>query len=131
MTLSAKTFKEQFVMLSINFGISLSDEAGKSYANLIYFAIKDLTTDQLFLRNAQNLMRYTTAEDWNKKYGFGGKPAVADWIKIFEVQRQKIMCEPFLEFGTYVSHRYETIEQAIKREESLLKHNNTTWNHLN
>jgi hypothetical protein len=24
-----------------------------------------------------------TAEEWNKKYGFGGKPAIADWVDFF------------------------------------------------
>lgn len=53
------------------------------YTEMVYGALKDKLTDKRFLDTCNNLLKETTKDDWNKAYGFKGRPAVKDWIDAF------------------------------------------------
>jgi len=35
------------------------------------------------LNTFDNILRTTTKEEWNKAYGYKGRPAIADWLNTF------------------------------------------------
>ena len=53
------------------------------YTEMVYGALKDRLTDKRFLDTCNNLLKETTKDDWNKAYGFKGRPAVKDWVDAF------------------------------------------------
>ena len=110
--LSEKLFKQQLALLAENFNF----QPGPEYIKLIYGAIKDKTADEILMKRVGNILLRKKLADWNKDFGFGGKPAVADFIEMFCVKREKISCKPYFEFGVMRSDRTETNEEAIQRE---------------
>lgn len=110
--LTEKFFKQQIALLSENFNFQITPE----YLKLIFGSIKNITSNEIFAQKAQSLIFNKKVSDWNKDYGFNGKPAVADFIDIFCVKRQEIPCEPYREFSTIRSSRLETYAEALKRE---------------
>jgi len=52
-----------------------------NWIEALFLKIKDSPDDQL--NKGFNKVMSISAEEWNKKYGFGGKPAIADWIEFF------------------------------------------------
>lgn len=74
--LNNKTFTERFLLLSENFGF----EASPQYQAMVFTALKDqITTDQ-FLEGTTWQILNVKAEEWNKVYGYRGKPPIADWV---------------------------------------------------
>ena len=53
------------------------------YTEMVYGALKDRLTDKRFLDTCNNILKETTKDDWNKAYGFKGRPAVKDWVDAF------------------------------------------------
>ena len=53
------------------------------YTEMVYGALKDKLTDKRFLDTCNYLLKETTKDDWNKAYGFKGRPAVKDWVDAF------------------------------------------------
>ena len=110
--LSEKLFKQQLALLAENFNF----QPGPEYIKLIYGAIKDKTADEILMKRAGNILLRKKLSDWNKDFGFGGKPAVADFIEMFCVKREEVSCKPYLEFGAYRSSKTETFKEAVERE---------------
>jgi len=53
--------------------------------NMIFDRIKHLTRDEVQKKFEQLLL--TSNEEWNRKYGFAGYPALSDWINILVGER--------------------------------------------
>ena len=74
-------------------------------------------------------------EDWNKKYGFGGKPAIADWLVFFgaekpqditsiaKMQVAKILIEADHFFGGNYQFENPVTNATVKRYGGLRKLN--------
>ncbi len=77
--LNLNTFLKGFYMFIENFEFNNSE----LYTEMVYGALKDKLTDKRFLDTCNNLLKETTKDDWNKAYGFKGRPAVKDWIDAF------------------------------------------------
>lgn len=45
----------------------------------LFAQVKQFSDDQI--SKGLGKVMSVTAEEWNKKYGFGGKPAIADWVE--------------------------------------------------
>ena len=114
--LTKKTFQENLAVLSTNFNF----EVDIIYKKIIFQALENKTTDEIFLEKINSLILNLKLEEWNKKYGYRGKPAGADWISFACPSRSYITCKPFNEFGIVRSARLETYEEAIKREKKYL-----------
>ena len=54
----------------------------KEYYFDIFGSIQDTINDELFIDACKYIITTTTKEEWNKAYGYKGRPAIADWIKI-------------------------------------------------
>ena len=54
----------------------------KEYYFDIFGSIQDTITDEIFIDACKYIITTTTKEEWNKAYGYKGRPAIADWIKI-------------------------------------------------
>jgi len=74
--LDNEIFTKRFLLLSENFGF----EASPEYQLAVFAALKDqITTDQ-FLEGTTWQILNVKGEEWNKAYGYRGKPTIADWI---------------------------------------------------
>ncbi|MHC4718656.1 MAG: hypothetical protein ACYS5V_16935, partial [Planctomycetota bacterium] len=80
--LDYKIFQEQFELIELNFNF----EYPSKLMVLVYEKLKHLDKEQ-FSKGVSKIMQIT-AEEWNKKYGFGGKPALSDWLGFFEQKEQ-------------------------------------------
>ena len=61
----------------------------KEYYFDIFGSLKDKITDKMFIKICKGILQATTKEEWNKAYGYKGRPAIADWIKVFVPEMQK------------------------------------------
>lgn len=79
--LDKNKFKTIIQIVSENFGFEICDIIMKmTYSYLEQAGINN----KVFEKGMLELVTSTTQEEWNKKYGYGGKPALADWLKIFK-----------------------------------------------
>lgn len=79
--LSKDLFQEIIVHFSVNFGFEVAGEDGRIYKSMVYGALENKVSDSVFKKAANAIVQQTTLEDWNKAYGYKGRPAVADWIE--------------------------------------------------
>lgn len=118
--LSEKLFKQRIAILAENFNFQPSPE----YLKLIFRGIKDKTSDKIFSQRVEGILLGKKISEWNKDFGFGGKPAVADCIEMFCVKRYEQPCKLYFEFGAWRSARLESYDQALKRENGLIDSKN-------
>lgn len=76
--LNSKTLINYLNLVVENFDFSISE----TYIELLHNSLKDITTDEIFIDACKYIINTTTREEWNKAYGYKGRPAIADWIKI-------------------------------------------------
>jgi hypothetical protein len=72
-------------ILKENFEFTVSD----IYCQLVFDSLKDKITDRMFIETCKGILQTTTKEEWNKAYGYKGRPAIADWLKVFVPEMQK------------------------------------------
>ena len=77
--LDEKLFKKGFIILRENFNFEIS----AAYLSLIFETLKNRISDEEFNTATNRYLTEVTMEIWNKKYGFNGKPAIADWLEFF------------------------------------------------
>lgn len=70
-------FHKMIIQIAENFSFELSEEYLKLLLN--FFKKQDISDEKLECC-VDDLIISTTREDWNKKFGYGGKPAIADWL---------------------------------------------------
>jgi len=58
-------------------------EPNPDYQLIVYEALKDKLTDQMFLDGCNGILNGTTKQEWNNAYGFKGRPAPKDWEDAF------------------------------------------------
>lgn len=80
-------FEERFQLVELNFNFNYP---AKLLA-LIYQKCQNLSEDDLD-ESFNSIMRITQ-EDWNKKFGFGGKPAVADLLIMLGASKKEMSKE--------------------------------------
>ena len=78
-------------ILKENFEFTVSD----IYCQLVFDSLKDKITDRMFIETCKGILQATKKEEWNKAYGYKGRPAIADWLKVFvpEMQKKRIYKE--------------------------------------
>lgn len=76
--LNSKTLINYLNLVVENFDFSISE----TYITLLHNSLKDTISDELFIDACKYIITTTTKEEWNKAYGYKGRPAIADWIKI-------------------------------------------------
>ena len=72
-------------ILKENFEFTVSD----IYCQLVFDSLKDKITDRMFIETCKGILQATKKEDWNKAYGYKGRPAIADWLKVFVPEMEK------------------------------------------
>lgn len=83
--LSEQIFKESLAYLCQNFNFQVSPE----YIKIVYNSLKEKVSDTRMEKVTKNIIEKTTQVEWNKDFGFGGRPAVADWIDAYEIKSIK------------------------------------------
>ena len=53
------------------------------YQKMIFDALKYKVNDQIFIDSCNEILKQTSKDDWNKSYGFKGRPALKDWLDAF------------------------------------------------
>ena len=53
------------------------------YQKMIFDALKYKVNDQIFIDSCNEILKQTSKDDWNKAYGFKGRPALKDWLNAF------------------------------------------------
>ena len=53
------------------------------YQKMIFDALKENVNDQIFIDSCNEILKQTSKEDWNKAYGFKGRPSFKDWLDVF------------------------------------------------
>ena len=84
--LNNELFLEKFLIFTENFGF----EASAQYQIMLYTVLKNKITNALFIEATNYILFNTTLEEWNKAYGYKGKPAIADWLEVFVPKAQWI-----------------------------------------
>lgn len=80
-TLFRKLFEE--LADNFDFGLDLEKKSDKNYLPRLFsfFEYENLEISDHDLKSAiYDLIAKTTKEEWNKKFGYYGKPAIADWL---------------------------------------------------
>lgn len=77
--LNFKNFLSGFHLLKENFEFDNSD----TYAKMIYDSLKEKIDDKIFIDSCNEILKQTSKDDWNKAYGFKGRPALKDWLDAF------------------------------------------------
>jgi hypothetical protein len=77
--LTNKNFIINFHILKENFEFTISD----IYCKLVFDSLESKINDKMFIDGCNNILRTTTKEEWNKAYGYKGRPAIADWLNTF------------------------------------------------
>ncbi len=61
----------------------------KEYYFDIFTALEGKINDKMFIDGCNNILKNTTKEEWNKAYGYKGRPAIADWLNTFIPAKEK------------------------------------------
>jgi len=61
----------------------------KEYYFDVFTALESKINDKMFIDGCNNILKNTTKEEWNKAYGYKGRPAIADWLNTFMPAMQK------------------------------------------
>ena len=61
----------------------------KEYYFDVFTALESKINDKMFIDGCNNILRTTTKEEWNKAYGYKGRPAIADWLNTFIPAKEK------------------------------------------
>lgn len=77
--LTIKTFNDGFKKIQLVFEFQPDPE----YQALIFGALKEKIDDKMFMDSCNGILKDTTKDEWNKAYGFKGRPAVKDWLGAF------------------------------------------------
>lgn len=77
--LTIKIFNDGFKKFQLNFEFQPDPE----YQAMIYGALKNKLTDKRYLDTCNAILEGTSKDDWNKAYGFKGRPALKDWLDAF------------------------------------------------
>jgi hypothetical protein len=72
-------------ILKENFEFTISD----IYCKLVFDSLESKINDKMFIDGCNNILRTTTKEEWNKAYGYKGRPAIADWLNTFMPTMEK------------------------------------------
>jgi len=67
-----------------------SFEYSENYSDVVYESLKHVVSDGDFKYISNAVLKETKLEDWNKAYGYKGKPAIADWLEVFVPKPQWI-----------------------------------------
>jgi hypothetical protein len=65
----------------------------KEYYFDVFTTLESKINDKMFIDGCNNILRTTTKEEWNKAYGYKGRPAIADWLNIFMAEITKNLIE--------------------------------------
>lgn len=96
--ITEKLFRERMSYLELNFNVKCE----KPYLKFVYHSTKDKFDDEDVRYGFNELFKKTT-ENWNKAYGYGGRPSIADWISYFQLKKRH----------EAISFKYNKIEVAI------------------
>jgi hypothetical protein len=113
--LDKTVFQNYFFNLTTNFSFNYTPEL----LSLIYEEISSKLTNRMFKEKCLFYIKTITKEEIVAKYGFGGQPAVADWLGYFmPIKTKKIGNK---QFGSTIYSIYDyddnykiEIEQAKK-----------------
>ena len=81
--ITEKAFKQNLAYLEMNFNIECPPE----YLKFIYQALKGKFDDEE-MRYGFKILLHKTQDEWNKEYGYKGRPAVADWVNFFNQKKK-------------------------------------------
>ena len=88
--ITKKELEKLLTITAHNFKFKMN-EGFEMIFNMIYDRIKHLTRDEVQKKFEQLLL--SSNEEWNRKYGFAGYPALSDWINILAGERPLSDCE--------------------------------------
>lgn len=74
-------FSKNIELMAENFGFKISNEEWLE----MLFRMVDKFSDEDIKYGFQEMCRITQ-EEWNKRYGYNGKPAIADWVNFFSLR---------------------------------------------
>ena len=99
-----KQFSSSIDIIADNFGFKIEN---KQWVTMLFNMAKNFTSEDLQY-GFHELCRIT-GEEWNKKYGYRGKPPIADWVAYF--QKRKVDDEN--------NKRIEEAERKVKEADKL------------
>jgi hypothetical protein len=113
--LDKKHFQNYFFHLTTNFSFKFTPEL----ISLIYEDLSNKLTNRMFQEKCLFYIKTIKKEEIVAKYGFGGQPAVADWLDYFMPKKTKKIGTEQIGSTIYRIYDYEDnykieIEQAKK-----------------
>lgn len=88
--LSQELFKRKIFEMNFNFNLKFNEEQIVEYARFMYPFVQDKFDDDEVTYGFNQLFALKS-EEYNKKYGYGGRPSVADLADLFTRRRKKVV----------------------------------------
>lgn len=76
-------FSKNIEIMAENFGFKVKNEEWLK----MLFSLVDKFEDDDIKYGFQEMCKITQ-EGWNKRYGYSGKPAIADWVNFFKLRKK-------------------------------------------
>ncbi len=117
--LDQNLFKKKLLDMNFNFNLKYSDDDITKYAKFMYPFIQDKFNDDEIVYGFNQLFSLKS-EEYNKKYGYGGRPAVADLADLFTRRRKKVV---ELEKDKNLRIAIENAKNGISTRKAIENHN--------
>jgi len=79
-----KAFSKGVKIIADNFGFKLDNE---DWIKMLFNMAKEFTGEDI-KHGFQEICRIS-GEEWNKRYGYRGKPPIADWVALFKRRKER------------------------------------------
>ena len=84
--ITERKFKEGFCYLELNFNLKFeSADLKHKYLKFVFKKTKD-SFDNVDIEYGFIEMIKMTQAEWNKEYGYNGKPSIQDWVNFFSLR---------------------------------------------
>lgn len=111
-------FNNVIIQMAENFGFELSKEYLKLL--LTFFQKQDIS-DKKLESSVVDVILNMTKDEWNKKFGYGGRPAVADWLSFLNKKAIPTEQMAIVELSTV-----KEIARNLTTDQAFLFENGTT-----
>lgn len=67
-----------------------SRDTSLEYDTMVFDALQAKISEEMFIKTCKDILETTSKDEWNKAYGFKGRPALKDWIDAFVPKMQVV-----------------------------------------
>lgn len=103
--ITSEVFYQNMHLMQINFNFDISKHDGV-FLKFLYSELKDKLNDEFFSEACCKIIRSKTKEEWNKLYGYGSYPALADWLDML-IPKKIVVGKEKCRFTNMILDKYD------------------------